>query len=123
MPSEIAIQATQWSELPNVDSVKPFSSKDRACLKELYGVLKKYNQQKRFGVALLHSHFHVDPNEFLLETTNAKERTQAVRPVKKDEYGDIEDKSIIATIVKLVDRGDGEPHAICQARCAYIAHH
>jgi hypothetical protein len=121
-PSGLVIQATQWSELSDVDVVQPFSSNDYECLKEIYGVLKKYGQHNRIGVALLHSHFHVDSNEFLLETTDVQERSQLIRPVRKNAFDGVEGKSIIATIVKLVEDGDRISMLDC-VRCRYYSHH
>src|ERR671922_2522761 len=99
----IAIQATQWSELQDIDKVQGFSDTDAPCIRELYGVLKKCNQLERFGIDLLHKHFEVADDEFLLETTDVEQRTQLIRPVKKCDYAGRKGMSRMATIVKLAE--------------------
>ena len=74
--------SAKTSPLPNIDAVPPFSADDQACFDEIRAVLAKHGKLTRFGVALLHDHFHVAEDEVLLETCDAKSRTLTVRPAK-----------------------------------------
>ncbi|PZR20512.1 MAG: hypothetical protein DI539_10700 [Flavobacterium psychrophilum] len=99
----INIQATKWSSLPDIDSVVEFNDDDAACLKEIRDVLKKHSRLERFGISLLHTHFDVEEDEILFETTNVIERTQLIRPVKVKDLKEREDLSMMTTCLKLVD--------------------
>ena len=97
----IKVQVTQWSQFPDVDKVPKFSDTDIECLREVREVLKKYGQLDRFGISLLHKHFEIANDEFLLETTDVKERTQSIRPVKAKDYLARDDLSVMATSINL----------------------
>lgn len=79
----IALQPLQWNTLKHIDDVEPIGANDAACLEEIRSVLERHDCLNRFGLALLHSHFDIDDDELLLETTNVAEREHWVRPVKK----------------------------------------
>ena len=96
------VETVHWSELPHINNIKEFSLDDAQCLREVYQVLKRYNQHNRFGIALLHKHFEINEDEALLETTNETERTQTIRPIKKSQIAG-EENSMMATVVKLSD--------------------
>src|SRR5690349_746431 len=81
--SEIVVRPLQWSNLSNIDTVRPIDESDAPCLEEIRGVLEKHGCLQRFGISLLHSHFQLADDEILLETTNVDAREHWVRPVKK----------------------------------------
>ena len=99
----IIMQPTKWSELPDIDSVVEFSDGDADCLREIRDVLKKHGCLERFGISLLHTHFDIAEDELLLETTDTKERTQFIRPVKIKDYQGRDDLSLMTTALKFVD--------------------
>jgi hypothetical protein len=121
-PNVIAIQPIQWSELPDVENIQTFSEIDARWIHKLYSVLKKYNQQDGLGVAMLHRHFEIADDEFLLETTDVKKRTQLIRPMKKN-YKGHKDKSTMAMIVKLVEGRGGISMLACRRCPVYRFHH
>ncbi len=99
----IAVQVTKWSNLLGVDEIPKISDADIECLNEVRAVLKKHNQLERFGISLLHKHFDIAEDEFLLETTDVTERTQLIRPAKLKDFEDRDDVTLIATCIKLVE--------------------
>lgn len=107
----IATQPTKWSEMPHINSVIEFSDTDKECLAEIRDILKKHGNLNRFGISLLHNHFEVGEDEFLLETTDEKRRTQYIRPVKKAEF---EGHDMVVTSLRLVE---GEAIAEMSCRC------
>jgi hypothetical protein len=112
--NKIFIQPTKWGKLPDINSVVEFSDNDADCLKEIRDVLKKHGCLERFGVSLLHTHFAIAEDELLLETTNTKERTQLIRPVKIKDYKNRDDLSLMTTALKLA-HGDivAIQHCVC----------
>jgi hypothetical protein len=81
--AQIAVYPLQWSNLENIDNVRPIDEGDADCLQEIRHVLEKHGCLKRFGISLLHSHFELEEDEMLLETTDVEKREHWVRPVKK----------------------------------------
>jgi hypothetical protein len=69
--------------LPHIDDVHDLDESDLACLSEIKKVLAKHDKLLRFGVSLLHDHFHVADDELLLETCDTENRTLMIRPVKR----------------------------------------
>lgn len=61
------------------------SNSDKECVSEIMEVLKKHNALKRFGLSLLHQHFDTAEDEILVEITDATNRVQTIRPIKKSE--------------------------------------
>lgn len=113
--SSIIVQSTLWNELPDVHSAIEFSEKDAECLTELRQVLIKFGSLDRFGICLLHTHFEIEDDEILLETTNVEERTQFIRPVKIQDYEGKDDLKLMTTALKLIE-GD----AIAVQRCGCL---
>ncbi len=79
----VQIAAMQLSTLDHFEDVRPISDEDSLCLEEIRQVLKKHNALSRFGINLLHTHFNLDDDEIMMETTDVKNREYLVRPVKK----------------------------------------
>jgi hypothetical protein len=73
----------QWAVLDHIADVRPIDDSDAACLNEIRDVLEKHKALQRFGVSLLHRHFEVADDEFMLETTDEANREHWVRPVKR----------------------------------------
>jgi hypothetical protein len=81
--SQLAVESVQWNTLKHIAEVKPIGDGDAECLEEVRLVLQNHNCVSRFGVSLLHSHFALDDDEMMLETTNLDKREHWVRPVKR----------------------------------------
>jgi hypothetical protein len=75
----------QFNELPDIRNVDSVSPRERECLEAIRGVLEAHDCIERFGVTLLHNHFHLDEDEILVETLDAKNRTLVSRPRKTNE--------------------------------------
>lgn len=76
--TNLVMRPMAWSGLPDVDSVKPLQDSDQEVLDELNAVLRKHGYTERFGIFLLHRHFHLDEGEILVEYTDIAERTQTI---------------------------------------------
>jgi len=107
----IEMAPTQWANLKDIHEVDPINDGDLDCLAEILDVLKKHGLQERFGVALLHKHFDMDPDEILVEQTNVEDRVLTISPVKASTAG-----NTIQTIWML---RDGGPEAMlgCMQYC------
>ena len=82
--SQIIVNPLQWTDLRDIDEVRPIDDDDAECLEEIRVVLQKHNSLDRFGIALLHSHFQIADDELLMETTDVAEREHWVRRIKKN---------------------------------------
>lgn len=80
--SVISVQPVQWSSLKDIDDIEPLNERDADCFAEVREVLKRHGKLDRFGLALLHSHFPIEPGEILLESTDKKNRTLSLEPVR-----------------------------------------
>src|SRR5262249_55234242 len=80
MSSE-SLHPIQYNLLPEIKTLVPVNSSERECLQEVRQVLERHGCLARFGIALLHSHFSLEDDEVLVETTNLKTRTLTARPV------------------------------------------
>ena len=81
--THIAVQPLQWGNLEHIDNVRRIDDRDAECLEEIRRVLEARGCLRRFGIALLHSHFELSDDEIMLETTDVEKREHWVRPVKK----------------------------------------
>ncbi|SOE06258.1 hypothetical protein SAMN05518800_6894 [Variovorax sp. YR752] len=75
----IVLEAVQWSRLPNIEEADPLGDADYAVLREMGEVLKRHGKTARFGVCLLHRHFHLAAGEELMEETDAHARISVLR--------------------------------------------
>lgn len=83
-------RADNGNTLTHIQDVQPLDAVDEACLAEIEVVLAKYNRTARFGVAVLHKHFDVAPDEVLIERTYAATRQLVTQPVRASEVtGDL----------------------------------
>lgn len=78
----LAISSMQMSELNHFEDVQPIGDSDAECLEEIRQVLEKHGALSRFGINLLHTHFHIEDDEVMMETTDMAKREHVVRPVK-----------------------------------------
>ena len=85
---QVVIAPVEWSRLRDIDDTPPVSESDYACLSDVRDALKRHGMLDRFGVALLHSHFDLDPDEVWLEETDDDTRTLVSRPVKAAAMGE-----------------------------------
>lgn len=84
------VQVLSTRSLPSIENVEPLSQQDLPVIEDLYQILKKHGALQRFGITLLHEHFHVNDDEVLIETTNVERREQLIRPIKKELVEDLE---------------------------------
>lgn len=70
--------------LPAIESMSPISDSDKACLRDVEEILKKYGMLERIGVTLLHKHFELQPGEIMVESCDPNTRTLTIVPVKMD---------------------------------------
>ena len=108
----LTIAPLEWSNLKDIDDVEPINDRDTDCLAEIRGVLKKHGKLERFGVALLHSHFDLANDEIMLESSDEKNRTLMIKPIKESEAGD----NNVGTIWMLQE-GDAKAMAWCRRYC------
>lgn len=80
-----AARSDNWNSLPHIRDVQPLDHDDEACLAEIETILAKYNRTARFGVAVLHKHFDVAPDEVLIERTYAEARQLVTEPTRASE--------------------------------------
>ncbi len=100
MESGISIQPMQWSGIPDIDQVETFSERDEECFREIRDVLKKYNALDRFGLTLIHTHFVIDEDEVMVESTDIETRTHTIRPMKQH---DLDEQMFTITNWKLTE--------------------
>lgn len=84
----INLMPIQWSLLNDIDDVEPIGDGDSKCLKSIFEVLKSYGMESRFGVALLHKHFDLDPDEIMMESNDTASRTLTIEAVKAKDAGE-----------------------------------
>lgn len=120
--SEIAMYPLQWSKLENIDDVPPIGENDAECLEEIRRVLEKHGSLKRFGIALLHSHFELADDEMLLETTDAEMREHWVRPVKKSFLEEAE-LDAQTTVLCFDENGYSQQCGCCRDKAGHTGRH
>jgi len=109
----------QWSRLEFIADVEPIGDADADCLDEIRSVLVKHNSLSRFGVTLLHSHFSLEDDEMMMETTDLEKREHYVRPMKRS-Y--LEERGITAqTTVVVFDQNGYNQGCGCDPRTS--GHH
>lgn len=93
-------QAVTWNDLPDIDDTEPFGAEDDPCLQELREVLERHGRTKRFGIALLHSHFPVSNDEILVEHIDQENRVLRTAPVRAS---DADAEHLRPTLVRFDD--------------------
>lgn len=88
----------QWNDLKDIDDIAPVNDSDFGCLSEVRDVLQRHGMQDRFGVALLHKHFDLEPGEMLVEQTDKENRTLVISAVTPENA-----PSTVGTIFRLND--------------------
>ena len=106
-----AEQETIRDYVKDIEEIEPIDQGDYECLAEIREVLKKYEKEERFGIALLHSQFPVDDGEMLVEYTDKEARVLTIKPVKREDVG-----KTIETIWMLLD-GEHKAMLGCRQYC------
>jgi hypothetical protein len=83
METILVSRPMQWTQIPDISETEPLTVSDRACLREVRDVLSRYGCLDKFGVNLIHKHFDIAPDEILVETIDAENRTLTVQPVRR----------------------------------------
>lgn len=117
--NQLVIESMQWNTLKHIADVRPIDEGDAACLEDIRLVLAKHKCLERFGVSLLHSHFDLEDDEILLETTDLGKREHWVRPVKRSF---LDENSITAqsTVIGFDEKGY---HQNCGCNPRSTGHH
>lgn len=108
----VTVSPVQWAELRDIDDVEPLNDSDAACLAEVREVLAHHGRLQRFGIALLHSHFELAPDEVLLESSDEQERTLTLRPTTIEEAS----KTGVGTVWMLRE-GNSTTMSWCRSYC------
>lgn len=108
----VTVSPVQWAELKDIDDVEPLNDADAACLAEVREVLAHHGRLQRFGIALLHSHFELAPDEVLLESSDEQERTLTLRPATIEEAS----RTGVGTVWMLRE-GDNTTMSWCRSYC------
>ena len=112
--SALGMESMQWSTLKHITDVKPIGEDDAACLEEIRAVLEKHSCLERFGVTLLHSHFDLEDDEMMLETTDLEKREHWVRPVKQSSLEE-DGRTVQPTVITFNENGYNQACG-CDAR-------
>lgn len=112
--------AFQWSKLPRINVVeRDLDDADSECLREVAAVLKKHGKEWRFGVNLLHSHFDLNDDQVLIETSDPIDQSLWIRPVSK---ASVANDDVIATAWCLAS-GEPQMGCVCKRLGNDHAHH
>jgi hypothetical protein len=111
MSAFLEVAPLQWARLKDMDDVEPINDSDLTCLAEVREVLKKHGKRERFGVALLHKHFDIAPDEVLVESTDKEGRVLTIKPEKQEAAG-----NTVGTVWQLLD-GEFELMMACRFKC------
>ncbi len=117
--SQIVMESMQWSTLNHMADVEPIGEGDSECLEEIRLVLQKHNALGRFGLTLLHSHFELQDDEMMLETTDVEKREHWVRSVKHS-YLEENDITAQTTVVGFDEKGFSQ---VCGCNPRASGHH
>ncbi|WP_343633426.1 hypothetical protein [Roseateles sp.] len=110
--NQVVVTAMQWSEVPDITDINPqLDAADAACLAGLREVLLAHGKLDRFGVNLLHKHFELSDDEFLIETIDVERRVLTVKPVTRAAL-----PQAVPTQWNLSSR---DPLQWCEAYCNY----
>jgi hypothetical protein len=82
MEGNMSLAPEHHSSLPTFEQAVPLGDSDEAFVAELRHLLAKYDNLDRFGLALLHDHFDIAPDEILFETNNPQHRTLSLTTEK-----------------------------------------
>jgi len=111
----VVVQPMQWSDVRDIDAVRPISNEDAPILRELREVLRKHGALNRFGFTLIHNHFDIGPDEHLLESIDVDARVLTIRPVATKELG-----ATIQTAWRFAESDTGtEPVLVCRLKCPW----
>lgn len=109
MAMHISETPSNWNDLPRLSDTDELSDNDRECLREMMNVLIKHGRANRFGVSLLHSHFPLAEDEFLLEENDPKSRTLTIRPMSRTDHP----STAIRPTSWRWDKGEIRPFGMC----------
>ncbi len=110
--------ATKWSHFPDVGTVRPIDAGDLKVLLEIRDVLERYGMTDRFGVSLVHRHFHINQDEVLFESTDVANRRQMMEVRKATEV--LDGGKVLET--QWVFDGNGG-NIVCVGYCHYSQGH
>lgn len=80
------VNANPYAGLKDISEVAPYDPvKDKALFDKLREVLREYNADDRFGLVLLHDHFEIGSDEWMVETQDEHNRTLTVKPYRSNQ--------------------------------------
>ncbi|WP_262694686.1 hypothetical protein [Kordiimonas aquimaris] len=115
---QINMEPMKWAKLPHIDDIKPLNDLDHQALSEVRDVLQKHGMLNRFGMTLLHNHFEMSDNEYLLEETDEQNRSQKITV----ESANNPEENTIQTMWKFSENGM-ETITQCVLRCHFFLGH
>src|SRR5215470_7449232 len=71
--------------LAGIDRVERRLDSEASLFGEIRELLKRYDVEKKYGLALLHKHFDLADDEVLVEYTDIENRTLITRPAPRSE--------------------------------------
>lgn len=112
---KLHLEAITWNEFPDIEDVKPIGDNDHKVLEEIREVLLRNNYENRFGVFLIHKHFDMDEDEYLVEHTDHEKRSLVIN-VKRS--SDIPEKNYVQTSWKF--SREFKNATVCERRCQSV---
>ena len=85
---KLVISSMQWALVADIDDVHKLDDTDAECLREIRAILARHKKLERFGVTLVHSHFHIDDDEeFWSKPSNEKRERSRLGPSNERKPG------------------------------------
>lgn len=106
--SDVHAAQARLNDAPHISAAQARTAADDGLFRELANVLKRYGAEDRFGIALLHKHFDLHPDETLVEYTNEESRVQKTVVEK---VADVDKSQTIETVWSVKD---GQVFMRCQ---------
>ena len=118
----MVLQSMRWSEVPEVEDLRPMGERDAAVLADLHEVLRKHGCVDRFGIFLIHKHFEVAPDEIVVEYTD-KERREQVTVVEAARANEEPKQGTVIETAWKFDTKSPTAVTVCVLRCRYLGGH
>jgi len=113
--NRLSEKKNQMMRAPDLDQVKPLSSADSTCLKEVAEVLERHAAIDRFGITLLHDHFDLRPGEVLVETCDPEQRVLTTAPTTIPAEDD--NWRLVETSWRFEPDASPTPTLVCRVGC------
>lgn len=112
---QVRMHTIGHTAVADIDDIEPFSASDEACLGEIRSVLAKHGALDRFGVTLLHGHFHLNDDEILVEYPDPENRLLVSRVERRSS---VDEGNAVQTLWRF---GVDEHPRVCTKVCSWNA--